>query len=95
MDPVAVVTSSVGGAIVGATVRIVDGPNGGRSTTTDGNGYYSLGGLTQSGFTLNVSATNYGSASVGITLTSNQSINVQLISLFANLVGPWSGFSPT
>jgi Carboxypeptidase regulatory-like domain len=66
------VTSSAGGAVSGATIRVVDGPNAGRSTSSDGNGTYSLTGLTQSGFTVNISATNYSATAIGVTLTSNQ-----------------------
>jgi hypothetical protein len=85
------VTSTTGQAIVGASVRIVDGPNAGRAAATDGAGAYSFTGLTQSGFTLSISATNYSTASRGVTLTSTQTLNVQLASLFANMVGAWTG----
>lgn len=85
------VTASTGGGISGATVRIVDGPNGGRSTTSDSNGSFTLSSLTQSGFTVSVSATNYSTASYGITLTSNQTLSASLVPLFANMLGAWNG----
>lgn len=85
------VTSTTGVVLVGATIRIADGPNANRSTSSDGNGNYSLSGLTQSGFTVSTSATNYATTSMGVTLTSNQTVNVQLASLFANMLGAWSG----
>src|SRR5262245_36091295 len=65
-------------AISGATVSIVDGPNAGKSTTTDTSGTYSLTGLQQSGFTVNLSAANYISQSLGVMLTSNQTLNSSL-----------------
>lgn len=71
------VTSTSGAALSGATVRIVDGANAGRSTTTSA-GAYSLPGLSLSGFTLTASAANYVASSQGVTLTSNQSVNFQL-----------------
>jgi Carboxypeptidase regulatory-like domain len=65
-------------AIPGATVTIVDGPNAGKSATTDGSGNYNLTGLQPSGFTVNVSANNYVSQSSGVTLTSNQTLSFRL-----------------
>lgn len=72
------VTSTTGAAIAGAAIRIADGANAGRSTSSDGNGTYTLTGLTVSGFTVNISAANYSSASTAVTLTSNQTVNVRL-----------------
>ena len=45
--------------VVGATLRIVDGPNAGRSVTTVDGGGYSLKDLVESQFIVNVSAPNY------------------------------------
>lgn len=74
------VTDSASGAgISGATVFIADGPNAGRSTRTDAAGNYSLAELLQSGFTVNMSASNYLSQSKGVTLTSDQTLSFQLI----------------
>ena len=72
------VTSTTGTAINGATVRINDGANAGRSTTTAGGGVFNLTGLSVSGFTLNVTATNYVATGSPVTLTSNQNVRVQL-----------------
>ena len=58
---------------------IADGPNAGRSTRTDAAGNYSLAELLQSGFTVNMSASNYLSQSKGVTLTSDQTLSFQLI----------------
>jgi hypothetical protein len=65
----------------GATVSIGDGPNAGKSTRTDAAGNYSLTGLTQSGFTLNVTAAGYNANASGVTVTSNVTKNVQLTPL--------------
>jgi hypothetical protein len=73
-----VTDSTAGAGISGATVRIADGPNVGKSATTDGSGNYSLPGLQPSGFTVNVSAHKYVSQSIGVTLTSNQMLSVRL-----------------
>jgi hypothetical protein len=73
-----VTDSATGAGIPGATVFIADGPNAGRSTRTDASGNYSLAELLQSGFTVNVSASNYVSQSTGVTLTSNQTLSLQL-----------------
>jgi Carboxypeptidase regulatory-like domain len=62
----------------GATVLIVDGPNAGKSATTDAAGSYSLTGLQQSGFTANASASHYTSQSKSVTLTSDQTLSFQL-----------------
>jgi len=84
------VTATSGGVLSGVTVRIADGPNAGRSTTTDVSGNYTLTGLTQSGFTVQFSAANVDATSRGVTLTSNQVLNVQ-VAAYANMVGSWLG----
>jgi hypothetical protein len=61
--------------ISAATVFIGDGPNAGKSTTTNASGTYSFTELQQSSFTVNVSATNYISESRVVTLTSNQTLH--------------------
>jgi Carboxypeptidase regulatory-like domain len=72
------VTSTAGGGITGATVRIVDGANAGKSTTTTAGGAYSFTGLAVAGQTVNASATNYSSVSKGVSTTSNQVLDFQL-----------------
>jgi Carboxypeptidase regulatory-like domain len=73
-----VTDSTAASGIAGATVRIADGPNVGKSAATDGSGNYSLTGLQPSGFTVSVSATNYVSQATGVTLTSNQALSFRL-----------------
>jgi carboxypeptidase family protein len=85
--------------ISGATVRIVDGPNAGRSITTDAQGNYSLATLQASGFTAEASASGYQSQARGVTLTSNMSVTFQLRpnpqTITETLTGQVSGGSPT
>src|SRR5262245_62322819 len=50
---------STGTPIVGASVRVLDGANAGKTATTDAGGRYVLAGLEQGGFTIQVSATGY------------------------------------
>jgi hypothetical protein len=73
-----VTDSATGAGIPGATVSIVDGPHAGKSARTDGSGNYGFTDLEQSRFTVNVSASNYGSQSKSVTLTSNQTLPFQL-----------------
>ena len=65
-------------AIAAATVSIGDGPNTGRSTTTDEAGNYRFADLQRSGFTVTVSAENYSAQSLGINLVSNQTLSFAL-----------------
>jgi hypothetical protein len=80
------VTSTQGGAISGASVRIADGPNASQSATTDGSGHYTLAALTQAGFTVNFSAANFTPTAKGVTLIGNTTLDAQLepIPLFAH-----------
>ena len=64
-----VITSAAGGGVGGAVVRIVDGPNAGRTATADGNGRYELTGLTLSGFTIEVTAPDHVGSSRGVTVS--------------------------
>ncbi len=72
------VTSTAGGAISGATVRISDGANAGKSALTNSNGSYALTGLAVSGFSVGASATNYNPLGKSVTLTSSQTVDFQL-----------------
>jgi hypothetical protein len=73
-----VTDSTTASGIAGATVRIADGPNAGKSVTTDEAGNYSFTNLQPSGFTVNVSASTYGSQSIGVTLTANRTLVFRL-----------------
>ncbi|MFB3853708.1 MAG: carboxypeptidase-like regulatory domain-containing protein [Vicinamibacterales bacterium] len=73
-----VVTTEGGTPIAGATLRIVDGPNQGRAATTDVEGRATIADLQQGGFTVEVSAAQFATVGVGITLTSDVSVTVKL-----------------
>jgi hypothetical protein len=64
------VSSAAGGTLAGATVRVADGPNANKTTTTDGSGSYSLTGLTFAGFTVEASMGGFVTASRGGILQS-------------------------
>jgi hypothetical protein len=87
-----VVTSPANGGtalapISGATLSILDGPNAGKSATTDLSGNYAFTELQPSAFKVKVSALNYfPSENTPITLTSNQTKTFSLIWLGATIV---------
>src|SRR5205085_173664 len=65
-------------AIAGATVTIADGPNAGRTAVTDGGGNFSFSALQVAGFTVTATAAGYTPLSIGVSLTSNQTIRFAL-----------------
>ena len=69
-------------AIAGATVEIVDGPDAGKTQTTDGSGAFTFTGLRQAGFTVRARAANFEERSVGVTLTSDLTRSFQLKPVF-------------
>lgn len=73
-----VTDQNTGRPIGGARVQVVDGPGQGRSSTTDGNGYYSIAGIGRSSFTARATATNYANADRGLTLSADTRIDFQL-----------------
>lgn len=73
-----VTDSSNARPIVGARVQVVDGPGQGKSSTTDGNGYYSIAGITHSSFTARATATNYSLQDQGLTLSRDTRLDFQL-----------------
>jgi Carboxypeptidase regulatory-like domain len=54
-------------AIRGASVRVLDGSNAGRESSTDSNGYDSIPGLITGSFTVRATADRYESRDTGIT----------------------------
>src|SRR5262249_19605996 len=58
-----------GSAVTGAAISILDGPNTGRSTTTDGNGYYSMGNLSTGTFTVEARKSGFLSVTQTVTLS--------------------------
>jgi Carboxypeptidase regulatory-like domain len=73
------VTSTAGGPVNGARVAVSDGPNAGKSTTSDGAGNYAIASLMPSGFTVNITATYFFATAKPVTLSGgDQTLNVQL-----------------
>lgn len=79
------VNAAPGGPISGATVRIADSANAGKSAQTDNAGRYTLSGLQQAGFTVEASAAGYITRAQGVTLTRDTTQNFTLLT-----VEPWT-----
>jgi hypothetical protein len=76
---IGVVTDADSGRpIAGVTVTVVDGPNANRSTQSDGNGYYSLGNMTPSAFTIGFQREFYTTTTRPVGLFTDQRIDVAL-----------------
>jgi hypothetical protein len=75
----AVITSFTRIPIPDATVSIVDGPNAGRSATTDASGNFVFTELQPSQFRVTVSAANYFPSPAPVNLVSNQTQTFFLI----------------
>jgi len=67
--------------LASATVLVVDGPDGGRTTSTDEGGFYSLPALLQGSFTVRVSRGGYESAETVATLSADLHIDLGLRAL--------------
>jgi hypothetical protein len=85
------VRSAAGPAIGGATVRVVDGRNAGKSATTDGAGNYSLTGLLFEGFSVEASAPNFVASSRGGILSASSTTATANFSLLPSQVWTVSG----
>lgn len=67
-----------GRPVVGARVHVLDGPNAGRASDTDGNGYYSIPGLRVGSFTIQATKSGYVPADRGLTLSADTRIDLRL-----------------
>jgi hypothetical protein len=67
-----------GQPIMGGSVQIVDGPNTGKSSSTDGNGYYSIPGVIAGSFTLHAAASGYDPADQGLTVAADSRVDLML-----------------
>jgi hypothetical protein len=76
-------------AVSGATLSVADGPNAGRTATTNNNGDYQFTGLQGGGFTVSVTAPGYQATSAGINLTGNLTRSFSL-----DPTGPRTAFGP-
>jgi hypothetical protein len=61
--------------VQGATLGVVDGINAGRSTSTDGNGFYNLGQLQVGSFTLHAVKNGYATTDKSVELTGDLRFN--------------------
>ncbi len=78
--------SAVGGArLAGATVRISDGANAGRSTTTNGSGSYLLENLTRDNANVFARAQDYDEVGSGLFLDGPKTLNFTL-----RTTAPWT-----
>jgi hypothetical protein len=66
-----------------ASITILDGPNAGRTTQTDASGAYSLTGLRSAGFNVSIATPGFVTATRGVNLTSDTTLNVTLLSVTA------------
>jgi hypothetical protein len=72
--------------------RVVDGPNAGLTSTTDGSGAYRLNGLTFAGFSVSVTAAGFFGASKGVAMTAGTPTTTVNFSLTPqNFAGAWNG----
>jgi len=62
----------------GGTVQILDGPNAGKTSSTDAGGVYSLSGLTGGSFMLRVTASGYDPREQGVTIGRDMALDLKL-----------------
>ncbi len=70
--------SDTGGPVVGARVEVVGGQSGGRFSPTDGNGYYSIGGVLNGPLTTRVTRDGYVATEVQTTVAGNTRFDIRL-----------------
>ena len=87
------VATSAGAPLAGATVAILDGSNGGRSTTTGSAGTYRFDGLQSSNGNVSAKATGYQESIRGLYIDGNASLNFTLTAVPAapTFTGTWRG----
>jgi len=74
----AVTDGTSGGILPNILVQIADGANAGQSVRTDGNGTYSLSGVTPGTFTLSLSAVSYDTLKRQITVAADTRVDFVL-----------------
>jgi hypothetical protein len=67
-----------GAPIAAATVQTVGGANGGKSSSTDGNGSFSIPGLTSGSVTIRASANGYDTIDQAVTIAADVKIDLKL-----------------
>jgi len=68
-----------GSAISGASVSVTSGPNAGKSSVTDGNGYYSIPAITAGSFTIQVTASAYVTLTQTVSLNADTRVDLRLL----------------
>jgi hypothetical protein len=69
---------SGGDRVAGVTIQVLDGPNAGRSTTTNSNGAYAFAGLTSGNANLSANATGYAEEVLGVFINGSNTLNFGL-----------------
>ncbi len=64
--------------VAGGTVQILDGPNAGKTSSTDGGGVYSLSGLAGGSFMLRATARGYNPREESVTIISDTTLDLKL-----------------
>ncbi len=87
------VMTSAGAPLAGATVAIVHGSNGGRSTATNGAGAYRFDGLQSSNGNVSAKAAGYQESIRGLYIDGNASLNFTLTAVptAPTFTGTWRG----
>src|SRR6185295_18782914 len=71
--------NTAGRAVAGGTVQVVDGANAGKSSSTDGNGSYTLADLRAGSFTVRASASGYTAAERSVTIAQDTRLDLKLL----------------
>src|SRR5439155_5821863 len=71
--------NTAGRAIAGATVRVVDGANAGRTSSTDGNGKYRLPDLAGGSFSIRATANGYNATERTVTIAQDTTLDLRLL----------------
>jgi hypothetical protein len=68
--------------VSGATITILDGPDAGKSATSDRNGVFHLEMLRPGGFAIETQAADYVAKEQFVTVTANQTVTIELDPVF-------------
>jgi hypothetical protein len=71
--------NTAGRAVAGGTVQVVDGPNAGKSSSTDGNGNYTLADLAGGSFSIRASASGYNATERAVTVAQDTRLDLKLL----------------
>ena len=71
--------NTAGRAVAGATIQVVDGPNTGKSASSDDNGSYSLTDLAAGSFSIRATANGYNAAERAVTVAEDTRLDLRLL----------------